>query len=343
MNTNRWLKRSLTLMTVVFVLISAGCSLFETEEERFARELREQMEKDINELEKSGYLNMDNGFTIMDSQLAGVDFEYFPDGVVEVPSAVTKIDHSAFAESKELKSIVIPDSVTELDYGAFYGCVNLESVVIGNGITEIPYTAFYLCTSLKSIVIPNSVKSVADDSAFAFCYSLSDDAKRRVRDLDGYLPDEAGNILHDGLSLQWLIDGFSNSKQWLAGNADASDEAAILDIPVQVDSNSGYDCFTYKDISIYYYSSTGYVVEITSKEPSKFEIDGIVLNKTLNETKEAFANLPYEEYGNIYSQEELDESGFELHYRGPRHSISLYFADPNSQASEIVVEHGLLG
>jgi hypothetical protein len=178
-------------------------------------------------------------------------------------------------------------------------------------------------------VIPNSVKSVADDSAFAFCYSLSDDAKRKVRDLDGYMPEEAGNIiLYDGLSLQCLIDD------------GASDEAAILGIPVQVDSNSGYDYFTYKDISIYYYSRTGYVIGITSEEPSKFEIDGIVLNKTLNETKEAFANLPYEEYGNIYAQEELGESGFELHYRGRRHSISLYFADPNSQTSEIVVEHG---
>ncbi len=66
---------------------------------------------------------------------------------VTIPSkingkSVVLIDNFAFADHKELKSVVIPDTVTKIGYAAFQNCENLDSVSIPDSVTVISRDAF---------------------------------------------------------------------------------------------------------------------------------------------------------------------------------------------------------
>jgi|GEM_PF-1445331 len=91
---------------------------------------------------------------------------------VMIPCSVTTIGGFAFIGCSNLTNILIPESVTEIKERAFYVCNNLTSVVIPNSVTTIGGFAFYGCSKLTSIVIPENVTTIGSD-AFAFCTSLT--------------------------------------------------------------------------------------------------------------------------------------------------------------------------
>ena len=90
----------------------------------------------------------------------------------EVPSAVTKINHSAFADCESLTSIIIGDNVTSIGWSAFAGCTGLDSVSISDSVTSIEFGAFRDCIGLTNISIPNSITSIGQ-MAFMGCSSLT--------------------------------------------------------------------------------------------------------------------------------------------------------------------------
>ena len=59
--------------------------------------------------------------------------------------------HFAFAERKNLKSVVIPNTVTYISENAFAKCEGLTSVYIPNSVTVIEKGAFSLCPNLEEI------------------------------------------------------------------------------------------------------------------------------------------------------------------------------------------------
>ena len=89
----------------------------------------------------------------------------------QIPSNITSIGDSAFADCKSLQSIDIPNSVTSIGERAFADCKSLQSIDIPNSVTSIGERAFNGCSALQKIDIPNSITSIGD-SAFAFCSSL---------------------------------------------------------------------------------------------------------------------------------------------------------------------------
>lgn len=117
-------------------------------------------------------------------------------GTVEIPSYVTQIANSAFAQRNvtgvsfapngalttissnafymsKLTSVVIPNTVTTIDYAAFYHIPELTSLTFapGSQLSFIGNSAFYF-TGITSVVIPASVVTL-DQGAFAGWPTLS--------------------------------------------------------------------------------------------------------------------------------------------------------------------------
>ncbi len=128
-------------------------------------------------------------------------------GAYTIPSSVTFIEASAFANCNDLASVTIPSNVTSIGYGAFANCSGLTAItvdpqnlfysslsgvlfnknqsvlvqcpgkmsgayIIPSSVTSIGNAAFALCRNLTSITTPDSVISIGD-SAFLACASLT--------------------------------------------------------------------------------------------------------------------------------------------------------------------------
>ncbi len=104
---------------------------------------------------------------------ANVLVKYKPDddGNVIIPDGVTTIDHNAFKECADLKSVEIPSSVTEIGSYAFSWCDKLENVEISASVTKIGNYAFDYCSNLKRVVISDGTVEIGD-YAFKNCGSL---------------------------------------------------------------------------------------------------------------------------------------------------------------------------
>lgn len=92
---------------------------------------------------------------------------------IAIPNSVTDILGAAFENCSSLTSINIPNSVTRISAGTFRGCSSLTSIVIPSGVTSIGMRAFQYCSSLISITIPSSVTSIIGDEVFSECNNLT--------------------------------------------------------------------------------------------------------------------------------------------------------------------------
>ena len=90
---------------------------------------------------------------------------------VVIGNNVETIEQCAFMSCDALTEITIPNSVTSIGSYAFDRCAKLKNVVIGRGVKTIEECAFRGC-ALTEITIPNSVTSIGSD-AFSSCESLS--------------------------------------------------------------------------------------------------------------------------------------------------------------------------
>ncbi len=90
---------------------------------------------------------------------------------VTIPSAVTSIGPHAFADCRNLTSIILPAALCEIGEGAFKGCEALESIEINGTPSEIaPYT-FAGCSKLRDCNLPFTIRSIGA-SAFNGCEAL---------------------------------------------------------------------------------------------------------------------------------------------------------------------------
>lgn len=122
---------------------------------------------DVNEenpdyASKDGIL-YDKGFTTIIGYPANSNHEY------SFPLSVKKIGRWAFANTKNLKEIVIPSTVQIIEPGAFMNS-SLEYVEIKEGVETIN-SAFANCHLLKMVKIPKTVQSISN--AFSNCDNLS--------------------------------------------------------------------------------------------------------------------------------------------------------------------------
>ena len=81
-------------------------------------------------------------------------------GIAVIPQGTKEIEHFAFNECAELKSVIIPEGVTGIGVMAFRNCTNLAHIVIPNSVKKIGNFAFENCTSLEKITIPAGVQEI---------------------------------------------------------------------------------------------------------------------------------------------------------------------------------------
>ena len=107
---------------------------------------------------------------------------------------VAVIKENAFAENKNMKSIVIPEGVTVIGSEAFYGCKNLTSITIPDSVISIGYRAFSNCEGFKSVVVPDSVTYIGS-GAFGGCCNLESVViPNSVTEMDSWVFDGCTNI-----------------------------------------------------------------------------------------------------------------------------------------------------
>lgn len=87
---------------------------------------------------------------------------------INIPDSVTSIGYCAFEYCKNLKSIKIPGSVEKISNAAFWGCENLKKVTIEKGVKKISRNAFHGCEKLRKVIVPTSVSTISK-SAFSDC------------------------------------------------------------------------------------------------------------------------------------------------------------------------------
>lgn len=98
-------------------------------------------------------------------------------GEVVIPArlkgkTVTAIGDGAFADCRDVTSVVIPEGVVTVGRRAFAGCTALLSVTLPATLENVGLAAFVFCSSLESVTLPAGVKQVGDH-AFRECGSLT--------------------------------------------------------------------------------------------------------------------------------------------------------------------------
>lgn len=91
-------------------------------------------------------------------------------GTYNIVSTANTLNSGAFAECKNLKTILIPDKVTIIPRRCFENCTALRTAVLP-GESEILEAAFRNCSALDAIVI-HDINGVYGNKAFENCTSL---------------------------------------------------------------------------------------------------------------------------------------------------------------------------
>jgi hypothetical protein len=70
-----------------------------------------------------------------------------------IPQSVESIGIEAFAQCKEITTVIFPESLKKIGCLAFESCISIVTITIPYLVKEIGYRAFSNCTGLKSICV----------------------------------------------------------------------------------------------------------------------------------------------------------------------------------------------
>ena len=87
-------------------------------------------------------------------------------------NGITSIGGSAFADCKNINTIVTPEGLTIIEPHAFSNCTNLSKITLNEGLKTIDDNAFGLCESLEEIKLPSTVETIGL-VAFQGCIKLT--------------------------------------------------------------------------------------------------------------------------------------------------------------------------
>ena len=88
-----------------------------------------------------------------------------------MPSGITSIGYSAFANCSGLTSLELPSGLTSISAYAFIGCTGLTSLQFPSGLTSIGVWAFRECTGLTSLELPSGLTKI-EEGAFLGCSNI---------------------------------------------------------------------------------------------------------------------------------------------------------------------------
>ena len=92
---------------------------------------------------------------------------------VVIPSSVKSIGYCAFRGCTSLLDVDLSEGMNSIGKYAFMGCSSITNMSLPEGLEAIEIFAFYGCTNLKAIYLPASLKRVYPGT-FWNCYALSE-------------------------------------------------------------------------------------------------------------------------------------------------------------------------
>lgn len=122
---------------------------------------------------------------------------------VVLPQYLLEIDEKAFAESGII-SITIPDSVQLIGEKAFFNCRQLERITLSNGMKNIKRETFAGCAALTAIKIPDGIKTIGE---------LVFDRCRRLKKIQ--IPDSVKKIGYGFVSNKATVYCNEKSSAWV--------------------------------------------------------------------------------------------------------------------------------
>ena len=86
---------------------------------------------------------------------------------VTLPTNLTAIGNSMFANCSALREITIPSNVTSIGNSAFSACYSLQELTIPANVTTLGTNTFANCSSLTELHFKGSTPPTAQSSTFA--------------------------------------------------------------------------------------------------------------------------------------------------------------------------------
>ena len=117
--------------------------------------------------EKVTYDNVEYTVTSLEEN----SFRYSSISSIKLPSSVTILGNTCFANCNSLTSIDLPSSVMTLGNGCFSGCA-IKSIKIPSSVTTLGNFCFSSCFSLTSVELPSSINTISL-GCFQDCKSLA--------------------------------------------------------------------------------------------------------------------------------------------------------------------------
>ena len=90
-----------------------------------------------------------------------------PDGITEIPRCC--FDGHVYTKRKDAERIVsvfVPGTVRHIGKRAFADCKNLETIILSEGIESIEDNVFTGCEKLREIHLPSSIKKINGETFF---------------------------------------------------------------------------------------------------------------------------------------------------------------------------------
>ena len=151
------------------------------------------------------------------------DWAFFGSSIqeAEIPTSITQIQQSTFANCASLLSVRLHDGITSIGMKAFQGCTNLTEIALPKGLSAIELWTFADCGNLSSVMIPNSVTTIGA-GAFENCPAL----------LNIYIPKTVssfGDSVFEGTpSILLFGESGSKAQQYAQENAIAYKDIDVL-------------------------------------------------------------------------------------------------------------------
>ena len=108
------------------------------------------------------------GFTGADSEHLVIPPEVLAEGEFRHVDAIGKY---AFADCRNLQTVVLLEGIKRIDEYSFFGCSELKSVFLPSGLTEIGEDAFLSCMQLSEVSLPADLERIGNAS-FWSCTDL---------------------------------------------------------------------------------------------------------------------------------------------------------------------------
>lgn len=184
---------------------------------------------------------------------------------VTVPSDITEIGNGAFANCKNLESVIILGNVVTVGERAFYGCTALNGVVFQTGLKSVEKWAFYGCTALENVVFPEGMEKIGE-LAFYNCSSL-----KSVTIPSSVTTIESSAMSRNNNSPELVIKGYVGST---AEKYAEENEIEFVDVLVDKEEEDNY-----VDVlgALYGFSYDTGVYSVTWYTEKGKEIDGITI------------------------------------------------------------------